>query len=333
MKSETSKTNRIAWITILQAIAIAAIVAGHVDLAGDMNTEYVTASWIDSFSQFSLPVFFFISGYLYVRSSLSKKSYKDLLNAKVLRLLVPFLFITIVMYLFKLQLPQSVMSNKVELSADYIINMLFVPWNGPARHMWYLESLFTFFALMPLYKWTLKENKPISAILMLIVAWAIQLIAGRFIHTALPLAFDRSMTYFLFFYLGMVIMKYNLTSYLQNVYALLISAAIYVLGTFVSIPLQGVWGIIMIVSVSYYISLHWENVFSSFSKYSYQIYLMHIPPIMVGRMIYHKQIIASDTIWFAACWLLTLLMGIYLPVIICKVFEKLPAKARLLIGM
>ena len=110
MNSETSKTNKVAWISILQAIAIAAIVAGHVDLAGDMNPEYTAASWIDNFSQFSLPVFFFISCYLYVRSSLSKKTYKELLNAKVQRLLVPFLFITIVMFLFKLQLPQSVMS-------------------------------------------------------------------------------------------------------------------------------------------------------------------------------------------------------------------------------
>lgn len=333
MNSETSKTNKVAWISILQAIAIAAIVAGHVDLAGDMNPEYTAASWIDNFSQFSLPVFFFISGYLYVRSSLSKKTYKDLLNAKVLRLLVPFLFITIVMFVFKLQLPQSVMSNKVEFSAEYIFNMLFVPWNGPARHMWYLESLFTFFALMPLYKWTLKDNKPLCAILMLIVAWAIQFIAGRFIHTALPFAFDRSMTYFLFFYLGMVIMKFNLIGYFQNIYALLISAALYLFGTFFSIPLQGVWGIIMIVSISYYISLHWETVFRSFSKYSYQIYLMHIPPIMVSRMIYHRQMIASDTVWFVACWMLTLLMGIYLPVLICKIFEKFPAKVRLLIGM
>lgn len=333
MKSETSKISKVAWISILQAIAIASIVAGHIDLDGDMNPDHPIATWIDAFVQYHLPSFFFISGYLYVRSSLFNKSYKDLLNAKVQRLFVPFLFITIVMFVFKLLLPQSVLSNKVELSGEYVISMLFVPWNGPARHMWYLESLFTFFALMPLYKRTLKENKPICAILMLIAAWTIQFIAGRFIHTALPFAFDRSMTYFLFFYLGMVVMKFNLISYLQNIYALLLSAALYVLGTFVSIPLQGVWGIIMIVSISYYISLLCENVFSSFSKYSYQIYLMHIPPIMVSRMIYHRQMIASDTVWFVACWLLTLLMGIYLPVLICKIFEKLPAKVRLLVGM
>ena len=57
MKSEIYKNKKIAWISILQAIAISAIVAGHIDLEGDMNPEFALASWCDTFSQFSLPVF------------------------------------------------------------------------------------------------------------------------------------------------------------------------------------------------------------------------------------------------------------------------------------
>lgn len=67
--------NRVAWISILQAITMAAVLIGHVDLAGDMNLKYPIACWIDRLQAFQMPVFFFISGFLYVRSSLFQKSY------------------------------------------------------------------------------------------------------------------------------------------------------------------------------------------------------------------------------------------------------------------
>ena len=69
------KTKRVAWISILQAITMAAVLAGHVDLAGNMNPNYPIACWIDRLQGFQMPVFFFISGFLYVRSSLYSKSY------------------------------------------------------------------------------------------------------------------------------------------------------------------------------------------------------------------------------------------------------------------
>ena len=50
MKSEIYKNKKIAWISILQAIAISAIVVGHIDLEGDMNPEFALASRCDTFS-------------------------------------------------------------------------------------------------------------------------------------------------------------------------------------------------------------------------------------------------------------------------------------------
>lgn len=73
MHSKTTK--RVAWISILQAITITAVLIGHVDLAGDMNPDYPIACWIDRLQVFQMPVFFFISGLLYVRSSLYHKPY------------------------------------------------------------------------------------------------------------------------------------------------------------------------------------------------------------------------------------------------------------------
>lgn len=73
--NSNKKTQRVAWISILQAITITAVLIGHVDLAGDMNPDYPTACWIDRLQVFQMPMFFFISGFLYVRSSLFHKPY------------------------------------------------------------------------------------------------------------------------------------------------------------------------------------------------------------------------------------------------------------------
>lgn len=59
MKSEISnKKERIAWISILQALSIAAIVVGHLDIDGDFNPEHPIANWIENLMRFSLGAFF-----------------------------------------------------------------------------------------------------------------------------------------------------------------------------------------------------------------------------------------------------------------------------------
>ena len=321
-----------AWISILQAITMVAVVAGHIDLTGDHNPDYPIASWIDYLVHFQMPVFFFISGYLYIRSSLSKMPYMDLIKSKWIRLGIPFLFITIVMYAFKLQLPQDSLTHPVELSGAYILRMLFEPWNGPARHMWFLFTLFTYFLLIPLYIITLKRWGDVAVLIM--VAYLMQVILAEYPLFNLNLfSLGRSLRHFLWFYLGLVVMKFDLIKYLQNRYALMVCTVLYFFSFIWQIPFKGLWGIGMIVSIAYYIA-EWEpSLFSSFSKYSYQIYLMHIPPIMVCRMVYRRAIIANDDIWFPFCWIATLLVAIYAPVLVSKVVERLPAKLKILIGL
>lgn len=79
----TNSQNRVAWISILQAITMAAVLIGHIDLAGDLNPDYPIASWLDRLQAFQMPVFFFISGFLFVRSSLFHKSYSEIVKNRV----------------------------------------------------------------------------------------------------------------------------------------------------------------------------------------------------------------------------------------------------------
>ena len=333
MKSETSnRKERIAWISIMQALAITAIVIGHLDIAGDLNPAHPIATWIENLMHFSLGVFFFTSGFLYVRSSQFNNSYGHLMKGKFQRLLIPYIFMTVVMFVVKASVP-SMVSREIELGGVYFFKMFLFPWSGPARHVWFLASLFTFFALTPLYKWTLASDKKNSALLTLAILFLIQLISSDLPKCEL-FSIDRSTMYFVYFYLGMLMMKFDLIKYFQNRASLLFFLTLYLAGTFINkMPMQIYWGIGLLLSMSFVLSEWEKTLFSSFSKYSYQIYLMHFPPIMFVRIIYSKHLITIDTLWFALCWIFALILAIYLPVIVSKIFEKLPKPIGLLIGL
>lgn len=336
----SKNNNRVAWISILQAITMAAVLIGHVDLAGDMNPEYPIACWIDKLQAFQMPVFFFISGFLYVRSSLFQKSYFGGVYNKLHRLGIPFLFMSMVMWIFKLCLPSSMLEHPVSLSWEYLFNIFFIPWNGPVRHLWFLETLFLFFLLMPLYKWTLKNKW--SSLLWIVLLFGLTYqpyqILGIDSHSdaAKVLCLEKDCTFWLFFYLGMVVQKFNLIKYIQNKWAFIVSCVLYyILCFFPTIGFRnsvGLVGIIYIASLSYLLANKIPTIFSSYSRYTYQIYLMHMLPIMAVKFIYHRNLM-SDTIWFPLCWIISLLCAIYIPTMIAKIVEGCPKHVKMLIGL
>lgn len=335
----TNSTDRVAWISILQAITMAAVLIGHIDLAGDMNPNYPVACWIDRLQAFQMPVFFFISGFLFVRSSLFQRSYLDLVKNKLVRLGIPFLFMSFVMWGVKLCLPQTMLEHPVSLSWNYLFNVFFVPWNGPIRHLWFLETLFLFFILVPVYKWTL-DNRWTS------ILWVAVLIGLTYqpyrifgidpnSDAAKILCLEKDCTFMLFFYLGMVVKKYDLIKYIQNKYAFVVSCVVYYVLCVSPWGIRnaiGIIGIIYIVSLSYLLADKFPNLFSSYSRYTYQIYLMHMLPIMAVKYIYRSDLIIDD-IWFPICWVVSLLCAIYLPTAIAMIAVRCPKGVRMLIGL
>jgi len=229
MPAKTNQ-NKIAWISILQAITIAAVIIGHIDLAGDMNPKYPIACWIERFQAFQMPVFFFISGFLYVRSSLYNKSFKELIISKWWRLGIPFLFMSILMYAFKLCLPPSTLEHPVSLSFKYALNIIFVPWDGPVPHIWFLMTLFIYFLLTPLYKLTFKNIYSIvfTIVILILVTKIPQLLPYDFNNNILCLR--KNCYYGLYFYLGMLAYNYNFVKLCQNFYILFASAILYTIG-------------------------------------------------------------------------------------------------------
>ena len=74
---------------------------------------------------YQMPTFFFISGYLFVRSSLFNKTYKEIILSKINRLIVPYFFILFVMFCIKFSTPSEMLLRPIEMSPIYIIEMIF----------------------------------------------------------------------------------------------------------------------------------------------------------------------------------------------------------------
>ncbi|MCD8237560.1 MAG: acyltransferase [Prevotellaceae bacterium] len=330
--------NRVAWISILQAITMAAVLIGHIDLAGNMNPDYPIASWLDTLQAFQIPVFFFISGFLFVRSSSFAKGLISggVIQSKVIRLGIPFLFLSFSMWGLKLCLPASTLEHPISVSWEYFLKIFLMPFKGPCPHIWFLETLFILFLLMPTYKWTLNNKMATTAwiVLLFFLTFAPYKYIGISGEYENVLCLNQICRFWVYFYLGMVVQKYGLIRYFQNRWVLTISAALYYAavikgwGALVS----SVFGIAFIVSLSHWLSDIRPNLFSSYSRYTYQIYLLHMLPIMAMKFVYHRNIM-EDSTWFPICWIVALLCAIYIPTMVAKVAERCPKPLRMLIGL
>lgn len=149
------------------------------------------------------------------------------------------------------------------------------------------------------------------------------------------LCLEQDCRFWIFFYIGMVIQKYNLIRFIQSKWVFFVSCVLYYLMCIFGFDIAsvfGVVGIIYMVSLSYQISLKMPTLFSSYSKYTYQIYLLHMLPIMAVKFVYHRNIM-PDVVWFPLCWVVALLCAIYIPTIVARMAEKCPKNVRVLIGL
>lgn len=152
---------RVAWLEILNALAMIYVVLGHVCLTGEVNDPSTPiTNYIVRFGACQMGLFMFVSGFSFVRFSLSHKdfSYSNMMKSKVYRLVIPFLFFSLVVYVFKLCLPASLLKHSVSFDLSYISSILINPWKGPQPHLWFLMTLFWMFALSPALIWSLKKR-------------------------------------------------------------------------------------------------------------------------------------------------------------------------------
>lgn len=136
----SNNINRLSYIAILQTLGIILVLLGHViaayawqnwwllHLPQDQKIK-VLYKWINSFH---MPLFFFISGYLFNYRKHYEKTLLQYLKERFKRLMVPFLIFSVMVWLPLIYLC-------IVKDENFIINFLILKKCG---HLWFLPALF-----------------------------------------------------------------------------------------------------------------------------------------------------------------------------------------------
>lgn len=153
MEKEYNK-NEINHITILRNISIILVILGH---AGCIYAGYWSYTVVNGNSSilkfiteyiysFHMPLFVFISGYIYIYNKEKRNKYKsfiELIINKAKRLLIPYL-VSGVVFMIPIQMLFNVYKDKQSF-LERVVNGILIAKN-PA-HLWYLLMLFNLFLI------------------------------------------------------------------------------------------------------------------------------------------------------------------------------------------
>lgn len=151
---------RLNHISFLQVIGPIFVILGHsTNSMPSSNAYYIfTKVWIYIFH---MPLFFFISGYLFsYKGGLSGKNYRNFIMKKFQRLLIPYILWNTLFIIPKILLSKFLVDD-VEYSLSYFYNLIITPRANIWGHTWFLAALFLLFLIAPIFNFLLhiKRNK------------------------------------------------------------------------------------------------------------------------------------------------------------------------------
>lgn len=132
-------------ISFLFVFATLLVVIGHSDITMDFRELWVY-KWVYTFH---MPLFFLVSGFLFAYTNPKEKMLElnkvRFLQKKVKRLLLPYVFISSVIFVIKaLFIKSDQMQHPLTFEWDSYLNMLFF---HPVGFMWFLPTLFVIFVI------------------------------------------------------------------------------------------------------------------------------------------------------------------------------------------
>ena len=326
-------TKKIEWIAILQGLTIIMVVVSHVRLLNietgrDYPFVYMAFKW---FYPFYLQVFFFVSGGLlyltrFSRGMTIKSIYKD----KFRRLVIPFIFFTLLGCLAQVMFNSFVKHPKpVDLKVVFwsFIDYDTTPW----KHRWFLITLiWAMFIAPPVYKFV--KNKIFATLALILLLFVYYMISFERFYDYNYFYFFTLNQHLIWFFIGIFVFKYEIWRYFDNYFTMVASWIIYgVLFYFfwhprchsVELLAMEAAGVIAMTSTSLILSRHCPNLFSSFRNYIFQIYILGISFQAFVELILWRAAGCPSSLFFPF-YLLNILFGIYIPVIISKLIEKVP---------
>lgn len=333
--SDLSKSKRNAVITSVSGFGILLVVLGHSlgvppDQAASIAEENPSYRIfykivVDFIYMFHMPLFFFISGFLYYYSSSNFSSgLVAFLAKKAQRLLIPYFLISTLVYPIKVLLSHLAMRPADFDLAGYLTS-IFIPLQNSIIFFWFLPTLF----LMMIVSWFLfRKSRYLwldsTIILVSIVGyftfdhynltgWASILNIGGVFHN------------YIFFASGFMACKYS-GEWLLNSRTALVSflpLVAFTVGRFMQLPVFFLEPAMILMAFS--------GIVASFSaagllvtwlqlpgRYSYQIYLLSWFPQTAIRILFGQMFMIS--IWLSV--VLSLVTGLIIPIIVTRLLQK-----------
>ena len=315
--------NKINWLLILQGWAMLLVVLGHV------TTGLPKPGWAQMVKDFAysfhMPLFMLISGWLFYLTRLKSGGgdwpYNKIVKDKALRLLIPGLVFSIVAFAVKIAIPGE-MSRQTDLTFTEILHAYLFPFDNPLRELWFIATLFWFFIFTPFWKFLLsKKWITYFSVAVLTVL--------HFFHPSIEfLCIDRVFRFAIWFFLGIVISKEDVV---DNLFArhpwltLLCGVLIYWIGWYIIPFVTTLGGIVFSFAFALIADKYIPKLFFSFRNYTYQIFLIGIFAQVFARILFKNLPVP-----YVVLFLLNAIMGIYVPVLISILFERLNLKPLLL---
>lgn len=297
---------------------IGATPASGLRLEGDSPWHYVT----ESFAFIRMPIFSFLSGYLYAGNRVSAAGLRHFLPKKAKRILLPLLCGTLVYWAFR---QMFLNGEDVSLLQAYLT---------PYLHFWFLQSIFLIFTAVAVIDSRYHFGPAVMG--AAIVGFAIlnaayqvpewvfgaggalylapYFLAGMLVRTS-PAAFARPATVTIMGAIAITILLVQQAGMLELLPRLTRKSLLAVL--------CGIAAAIVLVHV-----LPRLRPLAVIGTYSFTIYIWHVLFTASCRIVMIKLGPVSTPVLFACC----LIAGIFGPILVHKLVSPLPLFSELLLG-
>ena len=217
---------KIAEFSFLHVFAILLVVLGH----AFYQTNSLIVDWL---YQFHVPLFFFVSGYLFHVSVNGKPLQPHIfLSRKAVRLLLPYFALSTLLFVPKVLLSQFMVRPIQANWREYVL-MLIYPYRNVNSSYWFLPTLFLLFVfavIALLFFQRLKHRTSLAVTTLLLTLLALANISLPFSHDTLfnvvgviHYAFYFALGYFVFSFGLMRFLDKRKTSFLVFLFTFVVS--------------------------------------------------------------------------------------------------------------
>jgi len=278
----------------------------------------------DLFIYIRMPLFIFLSGYVYGYRRFSG-DFKKYISGKSRRILIPFVVVSSVFLLIQTNTPG--VNNPINFN---ILTFFLYPY----AHFWFLQSIFSIFVFYCIFDYlTKRENKK----LLFLFLFSVPLFFASGYFTDF-FSFSRTLYLFPFFTFGILVNVYKLEEIKGSKLSLIVGLflSLLTINTFLltnGSPINKVSLLAFLIGIigSYTLlrTMFVSKIFIFIGAYSYSIYLYHVFGTAFSRIALHKIGVQSvDLHVFVG-----LFLGVFLPVIFHKLTSKFSLPALLFLGI